>query len=55
LIPMDEHSADRNFAGLGGGAGFFQRDLHELRIVHLGVVENIMLVPPLNELPRVPA
>jgi hypothetical protein len=49
---IDKHSADGNFAGFGTGARLFQRDLHEFRIVHRGVVENITLVSPLNGLPR---
>jgi len=34
-LPRDKQAtrADGNFAGFGTGAGFFQRDLHEFRIV----------------------
>jgi len=48
LIPMDEHGADGDFAGLGGGAGFFQRDLHEFLITHCLVTENITLLTTFN-------
>ena len=32
LAVVDEHSADRDFAGLGGSARFHQRILHELNV-----------------------
>ena len=51
FLAINKYRADGNFAGFGTGACFFQRDLHEFRIVHRGVVENITLVPPLNGLP----
>jgi hypothetical protein len=50
FLAINKHGADGNFAGFGTGAGFFQRDLHEFRIIHLGVVENITPVRPLNGL-----
>jgi len=51
FLAIDKHGADGDFAGLGTGSSFFQCDLHEFRIVHRGVVENITLVRLLNGLP----
>ena len=51
FLAINEDCTDGNFAGFGTGTGFFQRDLHEFRIVHRVVVENITLVRPLNGLP----
>jgi len=42
LIVVDEHGADGDFAGFGGGAGFRQRFLHELNVsFHLPREDNM--------------
>ena len=41
---VDKDGADGNFARFGTCSGLFQRDLHEFRIVHRCVVENITLI-----------
>jgi len=51
FLAIDNHRADGNLVGFGTRAGFFQRDLHEFRIAHRGLVENITLIRLPNGLP----
>jgi len=48
---INQHGADGDFAGFGGGARFFECQLHEFLIAHGFVTENITLFPALNALP----
>jgi len=47
---INQHGADGDFAGFGGGARFFECQLHEFLIAHGFVTENITLFPALNGL-----
>jgi hypothetical protein len=43
LPSIDEHCADGDFARFGTGSGLVERQLHEIKIVHRFVHENITL------------